>query len=249
MVRCFYHSEHRATARCEICGRPLCPICDHRLKRRAYCQDCIVRGVQMLQAAGPATPVPPSRSRFSPMLAALAALIPGLGAAYNGQRAKALTHFLVTVGLFQMAELTRLELFGFGGVAFYLYSIMDAYRTACAIEHGLNPAEPVEPLRGLLQENVRTWAGLLIALGIVFFVATAFYWSGGLMSRAILVPVILIGLAIYLLWRARRPHQTAEVVDATSYPVMMPTALIPPTAKTTGPSDSSPEPTGSDRPD
>lgn len=202
----------------------------------------------MLRAVSLATEAPPTPSRLSPVLAALAALVPGLGAAYNRQYVKAVTHFIVTVGLLQMAGLTRLNLFGFGAVAFYLYSIMDAYRTARAIEHGLSPAQSDRQLRNFLQEHVRTWVGLLIALGIVFFVATAFYWSGGLMSRALFVPVMFIGLAIYLLWRARRSSPEAGVVDFRSYPPPPP-MLGSPTAKLIGPVDPLQNPTGPDRPD
>lgn len=201
----------------------------------------------MLRAAGLATEAPSPRSRLSPVVAAFAALVPGLGAAYNRQHVKALTHFVVTVGLLQMAELTRLNLFGVGAVAFYLYSIMEAYRTARAIEHGLNPAESDKQLRSFLQEHVRTWAGLLIAFGIIFLVTTAFHGSGGLMSRAIFVPVLFIGLAIYLLWRARRSSPEAGVVDFRSSPP--PPMLVSPTAKLIGPVDPLQNPTGSDRAD
>jgi TM2 domain-containing membrane protein YozV len=212
-------------------------MCDHRVKGHAYCQDCIVRGVEMLQSGGPAGQTPSGRSRLSPVLAALAGLIPGLGAVYNKQNVKAFAHFILTVGLFEIADLTRLSLFGVGGVVFYLYSIIDAYRTAQAIQHGLNPSEQDERWRTFMQENVRTWAGILIALGIIFFVTDIFRLSGSFMSLSMLLPVAFIGLAVYLLLRPRRPGKTDDMADLKSYRPMTPTMFTPPTGRLTGPVD------------
>ena len=43
----------------------------------------------------------------SPFVATLLSFVPGLGAAYNGQTAKAIVHFAIFASFFQMAVLTQ----------------------------------------------------------------------------------------------------------------------------------------------
>ncbi|MBI3951440.1 MAG: hypothetical protein HY314_13395 [Acidobacteria bacterium] len=238
-MRCAYHSTSRTSVQCRTCGRPLCPLCDHRIKGFAYCQDCIVRGVEMLRFASRPESTSSRSSRPSPTLAAAVALIPGLGAVYNRQNAKAFVHFILICGLFELAELSGLTLFGLGGVVFYLYSIVDAYRTAQAIRTGANPKEQDERLRRFLQENVRTWAGILIALGIIFLVTDVFRLFTPPIPLLQLWPLLLIGLALYLLirnWRADRNEDALEP-PSTDFRVMTPSLFSPPTGRLTGPVD------------
>ena len=82
--------------------------------------------------------MPPAKSLKSPRLAAVLALVPGLGHLYLGQYKKALVFFVGT-GLLEFLgfdlDLTAigaalgvpLELGAFG---LYLFSIVDAYRSA-----------------------------------------------------------------------------------------------------------------------
>ena len=72
-----------------------------------------------------------NHSKGKARLAALCAVLPGMGAVYNRQNVKAIVHFFAIIGLFQLSDLNIFEaLFGMAGVAFYVYSIIDAYRTA-----------------------------------------------------------------------------------------------------------------------
>jgi TM2 domain-containing membrane protein YozV len=53
----------------------------------------------------------------SPLIALLLGLVPGVGAAYNGQNIKALTHFLAVAGLWVLADVFGMPLeiaFGLG---------------------------------------------------------------------------------------------------------------------------------------
>src|SRR5580765_3406252 len=128
-MNCIYHQTTMARVRCESCKRPLCAACDHRIKGRPYCQDCIVAGVDMLRHSSQRS-VSGSGDK-SPVVAMLLGIIPGLGAAYNGQNIKALVHFAVIVGMWQMADVfDRGFFFAIAGVALYLYSIYDARRSA-----------------------------------------------------------------------------------------------------------------------
>lgn len=236
-MRCAYHPGSQALVQCCTCGHSLCPLCDHRIKGYAYCQDCIVRGVEMLRLAGHAESGPSGRSRPSPVMAAVAALIPGLGAVYNKQNAKAFVHFILVCGMFELAELTSLSLFAAGGVFFYFYSMIDAYRTARAIRQGLSPAEEDERLRRFLQENVRTWAGILIGLGIIFLVTDVFHLFSPSPTVFRLWPLLLIGLAAYLLyrqWRASRSEETPGP-HSPDFRVVTPTLFSPPAGRLTDP--------------
>ena len=139
-MNCAYHSHNGATVNCNGCGKPLCPACDHRIKGFPYCQDCIVSGVELLRSQSNSNYAPFVQKRSSPFLASLLSFAcPGLGAAYNGQTTKALVHFAVFVGLFQMAVLTGTPLFVLGFMGMWGYALVDAWRTAQAIRSGVTP--------------------------------------------------------------------------------------------------------------
>jgi hypothetical protein len=214
-------------------------MCDHRIKGFAYCQDCIVRGVEMLHSVGGSGSATSKAFSPSPGLAALAALVPGLGAVYNRQNAKAFVQFILICGLFELAEFSSLGLFAAGGVVFYLYSMIDAYRTAQAIQRGMDPKKQDERLRRFLKDNVRTWAGILIALGIIFLVTDVFQFFSPANTLVRLWPLLLIGLALYLLIRHWRSNRSEDVLEPPSpdFRVVTPSLFSPPTGRLTGPVD------------
>src|SRR5690242_17174479 len=129
-MKCAFHSTNLASARCSSCDRSLCAACDHRIKGYPYCQDCIVAGIEMLKHRTAGEPRR-TREEKSPLAALLLGLVPGLGAAYNGQPVKALVHFMITAGLWTLADVfdSSLEVvFALAGLAFYAYSLYDAFR-------------------------------------------------------------------------------------------------------------------------
>ena len=138
---CSYHPRNQARVQCINCARKLCAACDHRIKGYPYCQDCIVMGVDLLRQQSQANYVPYVKKRTSPFVATLLSFVcPGLGAAYNGQTVKALVHFAVFVGLFQMAILTGGTFLFVGGfIGMWFFAALDAWRTAQAIRSGLTP--------------------------------------------------------------------------------------------------------------
>lgn len=208
-IFCTYHPTHRALVRCSACHRPLCPACDHRIKGFPYCQECIVRGVELLRRSTSWTSAEASHRSPSPRLAALCALVPGLGAVYNRQNVKALVHFLLIVGLFELADLTDLALFGLGAVVFYFFSILDAYRTAEAIARGMDPIQEDERLRQMVRERMAWVAlGLILIGGIVLVsdVAEALrLWLGGRRLWSLL----LIAVGVYVLSRSVRARSSS----------------------------------------
>ena len=196
-MNCAYHRQNTAVVNCNGCGKPLCPSCDHRIKGFPYCQDCIVSGVELLRNYNQASYTPIIKRQTSPFLATLLSMVcPGLGAAYNGQTTKALVYFAVFAGLFQMAMLTGgMPLFVFGFIGMWFFAALDSYRTASLLRSGVTPnAEDfiVQRFAG----NPKLWGIVLTTLGATFFL-NAFFNLRGLM-RGIL-PVLLIGLGVYLL--------------------------------------------------
>ena len=196
---CNYHNQNVAVVNCNGCGKPLCSACDHRIKGFPFCQDCIVSGVELLRehqsSSGRGTP---SKRKPSPVVAVLlSAICPGLGAAYNGQTSKALIYFAVFAGLFQMAVLTGgMPLFVLGFFGMWLFAAIDSFRIARLIRSGVNVDGSEDILVQRLSGNPRAWGIILTVLGLSFFLQ-AFLDFGYLMRG--LLPILLIGLGIYLL--------------------------------------------------
>ncbi len=197
-MNCAYHSHNAAVVSCNGCGRALCPACDHRIKGFPYCQDCIVQGVDLLRQQSRTNHVPFVRKRTSPVIAVFLSMIcPGLGAAYNGQTVKALVHFAVFVGLFQMAILTSgTPLFVLGFMGMWCFAALDAWRTAQMIRSGLTPDVADDVLVRRFSGNPKLWGIVLTVLGVGFIFNR--FIDRGFLTRVIL-PVMLIGLGIYVL--------------------------------------------------
>jgi hypothetical protein len=93
----------------------------------------------------PVTPkgfgIPPHVMHANPSLAGLLGLIPGVGAMYNGQFMKGIIHvgaFVVMVGLADHFGPIMVPVF----FAYFFYCILDAYKTAYAIQMGLPLPDP-----------------------------------------------------------------------------------------------------------
>lgn len=220
-MNCAYHGMNRAVVRCNSCARPLCPACDHRIRGFPFCQECIVAGVEMLQqsrvAAQSAPPV--ARRKNSPAVALLLSfLVPGLGAAYNGQTSKALVHFAIFAGFFQMAIITDgLPFFVLGIGGALLFAAIDAYRTAQLIRSGLAPDAEADAIARRLYGNPLAWSVMLVSLGAIFILHTVF---GVQLNVRQFLPVILIALGGYMLYDyfSNRKRRDAPAFDASRPP-------------------------------
>lgn len=198
MMNCAYHSQNVAAVQCNGCGKPLCPACDHRIKGFPYCQDCIVQGVDLLRQQANTNYVPFVKKKTSPLVATLLSFIlPGLGAAYNGQTVKAFVYFAVFIGLFQMAVLTGgTPLFVLGFIGMWFFSALDSWRTAQMIRSGLTPDIAEDIFVKRFTGNPKLWGIILTVLGAAFLLQSVFNIRG--LMRG-LVPAMLIGLGIYIL--------------------------------------------------
>ncbi|MDQ3819474.1 MAG: hypothetical protein M3362_17600, partial [Acidobacteriota bacterium] len=174
-MNCAYHSKNPAVVECTLCTRALCTACDHRIRGFPYCQDCIVEGVQLLQEQTQSNVLPNLRRNNSPVVALLLSFVPGLGAAYNGQTSKAIVHFAIFASFFQLALVTQsvefglpLYIAGFFGV--WLFSVVDAYRTAQLLRAGLAPDTEQDVIARRLYGSPLAWGLTLMVLGTIFLV-------------------------------------------------------------------------------
>jgi cell wall-active antibiotic response 4TMS protein YvqF/B-box zinc finger protein len=224
-MNCATHSDIAAVAFCRTCGKPLCNQCTRDVRGVIYCEACLA--ARMEGTAPPAGFVPPQAppqtgyqqfmdqglgvrvqpgpaSGPNPTVAGILGAIPlGLGAVYCGQYAKGLAHLgivvLAIVGLSSdlpwQADMVLGIFLGF----FWVYQILDAVRTAKAIQAG----EPAPDPFGLAQTfgtgekfettKVPAAAAILIGLGVLFLINTVFDFS---LHR--FWPIILIVLGVWL---------------------------------------------------
>lgn len=211
---CSYHPSNPSRAQCASCARRLCTSCDHRIKGYPYCQDCIVLGIETLSRTYGA-----GRSRGRARLAAVLALIPGLGAVYNRQNTKAVVHFVTTVVLFQLSSISALEgMFALAGTVFYIYSIIDAYRTAQFVSEGGSAAEDEARFKRRLVGRAPAIGIALICAGLLSVIQVLRPF-GLAVSLVQILPVALIILGGYLLTSYfKRSKEEAYSNDYSSRP-------------------------------
>jgi len=159
----------------------------------------------------------------SPIIALMLGLIPGLGAAYNGQPVKALVQFIVIAGLWTLADVfhSTLEVTcALASFAFYVFSLYDAFRSAQRQRYGVDLHEEDEQLRQFLRARTNLWGGLLIGIGalttlhIMFPAQTHRFW-----------PLLLVAAGIYLLNEFRRSKGPAS--PETVYRTPPPSVIQP----------------------
>ena len=202
-MHCVFHPANAATIHCSGCNRPLCASCDHRIKGYPHCEDCIVRGVEILRRA-PQTgdwtgaqqmiSAPPV-DKPSSKKAVLFGLFPGLGAVYNRQNLKALVHFLGVVSLGQTAGATDLAPFGFATLVFYIYTLIDANRTARRIAAGMDPREDEARLKFSLTRYRVWWGGFFVVLAILVTLSAA---GVNLESRYLWAAILFLAGAYFI---------------------------------------------------
>ncbi len=223
-MNCATHSDTAAVAFCRTCGKPLCQNCTRDVRGVIYCESCLaarMEGAGTVPAAGfvppaeivypPGTPAsgprPPLNSGPNPGIAGiLAGVFPiGVGAVYTGQYAKGLAHLVIMVllilGVSSDFPWPAIMVMGIAIGFFYVYQIIDAVRSAKAIQMG----EPIPDPFGLAQTfgagekfegtKVPAGAAVLIGLGVIFLLHTAGLFEFGL-DR--FWPLILIFLGVWL---------------------------------------------------
>lgn len=137
-MNCNFHPDVPSVAYCQFCGKALCKDCVRNVGGSVYCESCLAERLRGGGVSAPAAPV------FSgaphPMLAGLLGFIPGVGAMYNGQYAKAIAHVVIFAVLASLGD--KSGIFGILVAAWVFYQVFDAYQTAIARRDGLPLPNP-----------------------------------------------------------------------------------------------------------
>jgi TM2 domain-containing membrane protein YozV len=195
-MKCFHHAEVDATGYCRQCGKALCGECRRDVRGVVYCEDCLAA---LATAPAPAAPGAPN-----PVLAAVLGLIPGVGAIYNGEYAKALIHIIVFGGLVSLIDSPAMRgvepLIGMLMFAFYVYMPVEAYQTAKRRAAGLaTPSPGWEIFGGNGGKAAPIGPIVLIVLGALFLLNTMDFFPMRYVWR--FWPVALIALGAWLLMK------------------------------------------------
>jgi TM2 domain-containing membrane protein YozV len=230
-MNCAVHTETTATAYCRTCGKPMCPACAHNVRGVIYCEDCLAQQIgapagTAAPAAGfvptptPGVPVVVTSSPSPGLAGVLAGFFPfGVGQVYTGQYAKGLAHLLIFVALiFGVTNADNSNndaaaaVLGISMAFFYVYQIIDAVRSAKAIQFGQAPPDPFGLARTFTTatgektvdaRQVPLGAVILIGLGVLFLLDTMDLFPLHWMGRA--WPLILIVLGVWMFMKRMSP--------------------------------------------
>lgn len=226
-MNCANHQQTPAAAYCRTCGKPLCTNCTRQVMGVIYCENCLaekVSGALPPQAYQPGPgyqpPVQAGNTGPNPALAGiLAGFFPfGVGAVYCGQYAKGLAHLIIfvllIVGVSNATSDTMSTVFGLGIAAFVIYQLIDAIKSAKAIQVGQTPPDPFglgtmfsPGERRDFTRGVPTGALVLIGLGVLFLLHNLNIWF---LEVDTLWPVLLIGLGLWLLAKRRASNERGD---------------------------------------
>ena len=224
-MNCATHNDIAAVAFCRTCGKALCSNCIRDVRGVIYCESCIAARLEGTAPAAAAVPpqtayqqvmdqglamkVPPGPSSGpNPAVAGiLAGFFPfGVGAVYCSQYAKGFAHLLIFALLIFGANHAGDWgwIFGIGIAFFYVYQIIDAVRTAHAVQEGRPAPDPL----GLGQtfgagqkfeaSRVPVGAVILIGLGVLFLLHTMGLWEFGFER---FWPLIIVFLGAWMFYR------------------------------------------------
>jgi hypothetical protein len=235
-MNCANHSNQAAVAFCRTCGKPLCNQCTRDVRGVIYCESCLaarmeapappgftptagfkpVAGYTPVQTAytpvGAAAPSPHVGSGPNPAVAGiLAGFFPiGVGAVYCSQYAKGLAYLAIMsmlgYGTDHAGSLSGLFVAAF--LFFWVFQIMDAVRSARAIQAGQTPPDPIGIASAFGTDKVDTskipiGAVILIGLGVLFLLHTMGFWEFGI---ARFWPMIIIAVGAWMLYRNWEHH-------------------------------------------
>jgi hypothetical protein len=229
-MNCATHNDIAAVAFCRTCGKPLCNQCTRDVRGVIYCESCLAARMEGAASAPGYTPPPPgfvtpAQAAYPPLgsvppgvrpvvnsgpnpsvAGILAGFFPiGVGAVYAGQYAKGLAHLVIMVllilGLGSDLPWYVITMLAIATGFFYVYQIIDAVRTAKAVQEGQPAPDPFGLAAafgaGEKFETTKVPAGaaILIGLGVLFLLHTAGLFEFGI-DR--FWPLILIFLGVWL---------------------------------------------------
>lgn len=214
-MSCANHPQNPVAAYCRTCGKPLCSNCTRQVMGVVYCENCLAARVSGTPSAtqpyvagpGGAPRMQPAAGPHPTIAGILAGFFPfGVGAVYCGQYFKGLAHLIIFVLLIVGQATTNSDavhiVLGFGIAAFYLYQLIDAIKSAKALQLG-QPAPDPFGLNNMFgtgervdfSRGVPVGAVILIALGVLFLLHNLGLWF---LDVDRIWPVFLIFLGVWL---------------------------------------------------
>jgi len=238
-MNCANHADASAVAYCRTCGKALCANCTRPVRGVIYCEDCLgakmegipagtagfVSGTFSPAATGQVPPPPPPVGSSGPnptVAGILAGFFPfGVGAVYTGQYAKGLAHLaifgLLIAGISASSNGHSEALgviCGIGISFFYIYQIIDAVRSARAIQAGLPAPDPyglAATFSGgakIETSKIPMGAIVLILLGVLFLLHTLGLGEFGLDRFWPLILIFVGGWMFVRNWGALGSHDS-----------------------------------------
>jgi hypothetical protein len=196
-MTCATHPDRESACFCRTCGKAMCQDCKREVNAVIYCEACLAR--ELSASAAHATMPPPGAP--NPGAAFGLGFIPGVGAIYNGQYAKAFVHviiFGVLISIMDSRVSRGLEpLFGMMIPVFVFYMAFEARHTARKRLAG----ETVDEFSGLIsgESPVGRSMGAVFLIGLgVIFLANNLGWFD-LETIFKFWPLLLIGLGAAML--------------------------------------------------
>lgn len=193
-MKCVNHLENDAVGFCRNCGKALCLSCRHDVHGVIYCEDCLAASVAVVPPGAPTTGP-------NPGVALALGFIPGVGAIYNGQYAKAFLHVVIFGGLISVlssgAARGMEPLVGILLAAFYFYMPIEAYRTAKMRLQTGKATDEWSTFVTDIRVEAPVGAIVLIGLGVLFLLNSFHLLELGNIWK--FWPVILIVLGILML--------------------------------------------------
>lgn len=223
-MSCANHPQNPVAAYCRTCGKPLCSSCTREVMGVIYCENCLAERVTgtplqpspYAPGSGAVPRMQPATGPHPTIAGILAGFFPfGVGAVYCGQYFKGLAHLIIFVLLIVGQATTNSDathiVLGFGIAAFYLYQLIDAIKSAKALQLGQPAPDPfgLNNMFGTTERvdfsrGVPGGAVILIALGVLFLLHNLGIWF---LEVDRIWPVFLIFLGV---WLFAKRKMTAE---------------------------------------
>jgi TM2 domain-containing membrane protein YozV len=155
-------------------------------------------------AAGPYVRLPKS-----PGLAAFLSLFPGLGQVYNGQIARAFAFFFSWVGSIYLTATGHEFPFAFVIPFVYLYNVIDAWKSASAINQRFLGGRAEAEADSTVDSPV--WGGLLALFGVLILLNNLGWLDLERLARW--WPVLLIGVGSWFVYESLQKKKALESGD------------------------------------
>jgi TM2 domain-containing membrane protein YozV len=219
-MKCANHPRTEAPEKCAECGKPLCAECAVKLKGGAWCRECLLRIV--VEKAGREK----GKRHRSRLVAGLLSILPGVGHMYLGMIGKGFALFGLLIASIFLVILYSDSTGMYWMTAFLVptlsvlllsYAVFDSMAIAEAIRAGREPNEISDATMKTVWERIllnrRAGGYVLLVAGAIGVLHLFDEPLGALMRQyaavdvritALVIPVVLLVIGIWLLGKGRR---------------------------------------------